>query len=289
METPSVWAPLRARPAAFLALWALPSAAIALLTAWAGGPAGSEQPTPAEVVATLLRFMAVLSAGLFVLAWFAAPTAALARGEPLGRTVRALARPSVLGVSAALAFFLTLALMLTLLPGLMAGFVNALMAQIFLAVGTIGGAAAAIGLFGRWMHAPALAAEGLGIGSALDASRAEAKVQRNFGFALGLAVLLFVFALAGGALSVLAGRGGAGATARAAASWLPLWVGLAAVEAAVAGRRLQGAAGAGARAPTLALRSRPSRCPACGVLASAPVTGPGSVTCPACGLQATLR
>jgi hypothetical protein len=291
-DRPRAWTLLRAQPLALLALWAMPAAAIAALTVLLGSPAeASAAPTPADAASALARLMGLLYAGLFLVVLFAAPTASLASGAPPLQTLRALGRPAALRVAALMALFLTLALMLTLLPGIMAGFVNPLMSELFLAVGTIGGAAAAIGLFGRWMHAPGLAAvRSMGATEALDASRAEARAQRNFGFALGLSVLLFAFALAGGAASFVAGRAGLGGGARALASWVPLWVGLALVASAVEGRRLQpGARMPAPAAPTLALRSRPTRCPSCGALAAAPSTGPGNVTCPGCGLRASLR
>jgi hypothetical protein len=275
-----------------LTVWALPALAIALLTLWLGAPAApQERPDPAQAALVLVRLMALLAMGLFLVVLFAAPAAGVAQGDALPRALARAARRGVVGVAALAAAFQTLALLLTQLPGLMAGFVNPLMAQIFLAVGTIGGAAAAIGLFGRWLHAPAFAAlDGLGALEALDASRAAARHERSFGFALGLGVLLAFFALASGAASVLADRAGVGMAGRAAASFLPLWVGLAVVGAAVAGRHLQWQAGERAPdAPTLALRSRPSRCPRCGELARAPTTGPAEVHCAACGLTARLR
>lgn len=285
--------PLLARPRALLALWAAPAAVLALLTSLVGPPAAAfaqQRPDPAQTVEVLLRLVAQLYGQLFLLAWLAAPTAALLAGAPLADAVRALARGAVLRVAAALALFLTFALLLTMLPGLMALYVNPLMGLLFLTVGTIGGAALAVGLFGRWMFAPALALEGRGAAEALDASRAEARRMRNFGFAIGLAVL-FVLVLAAAAVVGLAAERVApgSAWARAAGNALVLWPGAALVEAKVAARWLARGDARPPEAPSLALRSRPSRCPRCGVLAAVPVAGGGDVACGGCGLRATVR
>lgn len=281
------------RPAALLALWVLPSLVIAVLTALLGPPAASfvgRAPGPLETLEVLVRLTGQLYAELFLIAWFAAPTAALVAGRDARSAMAALARPGVLGVAAMTALLLTFALLLTMLPGLLALYVNPLMGLIFLTVGTIGGAAAAVGLFARWMFAPALAAlQGLGATEALDASRAEARARRNFGFAAGLAVAFALVAGLAAAAGLAAGRAVEGSLlASAAASWVVLWPGLALIVGAVGKRHLQPAMQGGTQ-PGLALRSRPSRCPRCGALASAPVAGSGEVVCPGCGLRATLR
>lgn len=280
------------RPAALLALWVLPSLIIALLTALLGPPAAAfvgHAPGPLETLEVLVRLTGQLYAELFLIAWFAAPTAALVAGRAARSAMAALARPGVLGVAAMTALLLTFALLLTMLPGLLALYVNPLMGLIFLTVGTIGGAAAAVGLFARWMFAPALALEGMGATEALDASRAEARARRNFGFAAGLAVAFALVAGLAAAAGLAAGRAVQGSLpASAAASWVVLWPGLALIVGAVGKRHLEPAA-QGEAQPGLALRSRPSRCPRCGALASVPVAGSGEVVCPGCGLRATLR
>jgi hypothetical protein len=271
-------------------VWALPTLAIAVLTVLFAVPAvqPGSVPTPEQALAVLLALIAQLYGQLALLVAFAAPTALVLGGAPAKEAFRSLRTPAVLAVAAWMGLLLTFALLLTMVPGLLAGYVNALMGLIFLAVGTIGGAAAAVGLFARWMYAPALAAQGLGPGAALDRSRALAKAERNFGAALGLAVLfalVLAFAAGGGLLAERALPGGA--AARVFGTWLVLWPGAALVEAKVAARLAQAGAPA-PDGPQLALATRPSRCPRCDALAQVRTSGPTPVRCHGCGLAATV-
>jgi hypothetical protein len=135
------------------------------------------------------------------------------------------------------------------------------------------------------MYAPALALD-RGAAEALDTSRALSKARRNFGLALGIAVAYGLVTAC--ALLAWVGAGHvAGPVARAAASNAVWWVGMPWVVAKVANEPLVPRADRGP--PTLALASRPSRCPRCGALASVPVAGPAEVACGSCGLRATLR
>lgn len=290
--TAGFFSPLLARPGALLALWALPTLAIALLTALLGPPAlgAVRHPTPPEALAQLAGLAAVLWPELFLLAWLAAPTAALVEGKGPREALGSAVRGAVLGTAAMMAVMLTLALLLTMLPGLMAAYVNPLMGLIFLVTGTIGGAAAAVGLFARWMYAPALAADGRGAGHALDGSRAMTRRERNFGPALGLAIA-FVLVLGLSAAAGIAGERVAGFAGKVLGAWLPLWLGTALVEARVAQRWRTSASGPVGQPgpPVLALTRRPSRCPRCGALATVGVTGPAAAECPGCGLRATVQ
>lgn len=278
-----------ARPGALLALWAAPSLLIAVLTVGFPPPAAAfagQRPDPVEVLQALAALAAPLAAQLFTVVLLAGPTARLAQGASVGEAMRAMLLRNSLVVSAFLAMVLTFALLLTMVPGLMALFVNPLMGLIFLTVGTIGGAALAVGLFGRWMYAPVLAAEGRGAAEALDASRARARSERNFGAALGLAVA-FAIVLGLAAAGGVAGDRGAGIAGRIVGTWLALWVGLAWVAGRVADRAAGAAQSAGA--PRLALSRRPSACPRCGALAEVALALPAEVACGACGLRGSVR
>jgi hypothetical protein len=291
-DAPGILAPMRAHAAALSLLWLPAALLVAALTTMLGAP-GAEfaagPPTPAQTVEALARLAAQLLAELVVIVLLAAPTARVVQGAALGDALRALARRGPWGVAGFVGLLVSFALLLTMLPGLMALYVNPLMGLLFLTVGTIGGAALAVGLFGRWMFAPALAAQGLGAAEALDASRAEAKERGNFGFAAGMAVLFALVLGAGAAAGGLAallvpGQPLAGRTLGMALALAPL---LPIVPAAVAQRHA--GARAAASAPALALRSRQTRCPRCGELARAPVGTAGSeVACPGCGLRAIL-
>jgi ribosomal protein S27AE len=236
----------------------------------------------------VLQLMAALYVAVFLIVLFAGPAAAIASGRSVSASIKLSARADAAGVAALMALLLTCALLLPTIPGRLAAFVNPLMAEIFLAVGAIGGAALAVGLFGRWMYAPALVAlEGMTTTAALDASHARARRERNFGFALSLAALFAIIAVASGTASTLL----AGIVPGVAplASWLGVWVALTIVPSLVAGSYLQGeAARSTPSTPTLALRSRPSQCPRCGALATV-ASQSSRVQCPRCGLQATLR
>lgn len=288
--TPS--SPPRASAAALLALWAAPALALAALTFLLGPPPADAPADPATAAARLGAFALRMVPELFLIAWFAAPTAQVLAGAPVSRAARVLGQPRVLGVAALLALTLATVLSLTLLPGVLASYVNPLMATIFYVAGVIGGAAGAVQVFRRWMFAPALAAAAApgGVADALDASAALSRRHRTGGFALGMAVAYALVTLAGAAGFVVAGRVG-GPAAAALAAGAVWWLGVPGIAARI-GRRaadLPGEAGAGPAAPTLALRHRPSQCPRCGALATVAVAGPTPVVCGGCGLRAEVR
>lgn len=280
----------RAAAPALLALWALPALGLAVLTL-AVGPLPSAAPADAATAAgRLAGFAARMVPELFLIAWLAAPTARLVEGAAPREAARVLAEPRVLAVAAILGVALASVLSLTLLPGVLASYVNPLMATIFYVAGVIGGAAGAIQLFRLWMFAPALAPTAGSAAEALDASRALARRHRTGGFALSMAVAYALVTLAGAAVAAVAGRvvlHPAGPALAAAAVW---WLGVPGIAARI-GRQaaeLRGAVPA-AGEPVLALRSRPSQCPRCGALATVPVAGGGAeVTCAGCGLRARV-